>query len=216
MHMIEMAPARTQLAPAGMADTPHKMRGASLIEALVALLVLALGVLGLAGIQTQTLLESRASNSRAVAVRMVEDLNERMQSNRAIRLASPQPNPHPYVFGWGSPPAITTNCLTATCTGTQTAAFDVLQWKDTLSAALPGGDAQVFQLPNDTRQFGVIVGWTETTAKGEAQATGAELGTYTATFALPTTGTNTFALPPSLGGVSCPDGRQCHLVYIRP
>lgn len=198
------------------ARSEQKQRGASLIEALVALLVLALGVLGLAGIQTQTLLESRTTNARAVAIRMVEDLNERMQSNRAIRLASPQPNPHPYVFGWGTPPAITTNCLTATCTGTQTAAFDVLQWKDTLSAALPGGDAQVFQLPNDTRQFGVIVGWTETSAKGQSAATGTELATYTSTFALPTSGTNTFALPASLTGVSCPEGRQCHLVYIRP
>lgn len=202
--------------PGMLASTKHKLRGASLIEALVALLVLALGVLGLAGVQTQTLLESRTTNARAVAIRMVEDLNERMQSNRAIRLASPQPNPHPYVFGWGTPPAITTNCLTATCTGTQTAAFDVLQWKDTLSAALPGGDAQVFQLPNDTRQFGVIVGWTETSAKGESQATGTELATYTSTFALPTAGTNTFALPSNLAGVSCPGGRQCHLVYIRP
>ena len=47
----------------------HRQRGTSLIEALVALLVLALGVMGMAAVQTRTLATARTTNLRAVAIR---------------------------------------------------------------------------------------------------------------------------------------------------
>lgn len=60
-----------------------------MIEALVALLVLALGVLGLARLQVGALTESRNTNARAVSVQLAADLAERMQSNAVIRRANP-------------------------------------------------------------------------------------------------------------------------------
>ena len=75
-------------------------RGISLIESLVALLVLALGILGMAGLQTRALVDSRTTNARAVAVKMVDDLSERMQFNVGARLLAA----NPYVVAWGAPP----------------------------------------------------------------------------------------------------------------
>lgn len=190
--------------PDNMNSRPPSLRrqaGVSMIEALVALLVLALGVMGLAGIQTRTLVDSRASNERSVAIRMAEDLNERMQVNSAVRLT----NPSPYVVDWGSP-AAGTNCLTSACTGAELASYDIQQWKTSLSQLLPGGDARVFQSPTDANQFGVLIGWTEVQAKNQGIASTTELAQYTARL-----GVNT-----GVDGIICPAGTVCHLVFIRP
>jgi type IV pilus assembly protein PilV len=185
---------------------PHSARrelGVSLIEALVALLVLALGVMGMAGIQTRTLVESRTTNSRAVAIQMADDLSERMQANVAIRLSNPATNP--YVVGWGTP-ATATDCFSNNCTGAQLAGFDLVQWKNSLSQLLPNGDARVFRSNTDPTQFGVLIGWSESQAKNEGAATGAEATQYT----------NAIAITTGVGGITCTAGLICHLVYIRP
>lgn len=171
----------------------------------MALLVLALGVMGLAGIQTRTLVDARSSNERAVAVRMTEDLIERMKANSEVSFAIPALNPHPYVAGWGTP-AAATNCLTSACTGAQLAAFDLEQWKASLAQLLPSGDARIFRSTTDPNQFGVLIGWTEMQAKNQGSAGSTELAQYTARLAV-TTG---------IDGIDCPTGRTCHLVYIRP
>lgn len=175
-----------------------------MIEALVALLVLALGIMGLAGIQTRTLVESRASNERAVAIRLAEDLNERMQLNSAVKFAAPPLDPNPYVVNWGA--ATGTDCLANACTGAQLASYDIAQWKDALGQLLPGGDARVFRSTTDTRQFGVLIGWREVQAKNQGLASGTELDQYTDRFTVST----------GIAGITCPAGLVCHLVYLRP
>ncbi|WP_168708474.1 type IV pilus modification protein PilV [Hydrogenophaga sp. PAMC20947] len=173
-------------------------RGISLIESLVALLVLALGILGLAGIQTRTLTDTRLTNARAAAIRMSSDIQERMKLNvEAQSLA-----PNPYLVDFGAAAAAPVDCNTAACTAAQLAAFDIAQWKATLSTALPGGDARVFASPDDTRQFGVLVSWTN----NQSTAADADLADYVAPFA-----TNT-----NVAGVACPANSLCHLTVIRP
>jgi type IV pilus assembly protein PilV len=56
-------------------------RGITLIESLIALLILALGVLGLAAVQARMLVETRTTNARATAVRLIADLGERIRMN---------------------------------------------------------------------------------------------------------------------------------------
>ena len=62
-----------------------RQSGLSLIESLVALVVLALGVMGLAGVQTRLLVETRTANSRAIAVQLIDDLTNRMASPSSRR-----------------------------------------------------------------------------------------------------------------------------------
>lgn len=172
-------------------------KGISLIESLVALIILALGILGLAGIQTRTLTEARLTNARAVAVRMVGDIQERMKVNSAaLQIA-----PNPYLTNWGAVPA-PTNCNTTACTPAQLAGFDLSQWKVTLAAALPNGDGRVYQSANDPTVFGVFISWTNNIG---AQAVGDE-ETYNAPFDIDT----------GIDGVACPNGSICHLTMIRP
>ena len=188
-------------------------QGVSLIEALVALLVLALGVLGIAGIQTRTLIESRTTNSRAIAFQMADDLLDRMQSNRAIRFNPPAINP--YIVNWGAPVAAGQDCFVNDCSGAQLAAFDLMQWKTTLANLLPQGDAQVFQSPTDASKFGVLIAWTQTQTKNEATAAdAAQTALYTNAAAVRD---GTGAVGTGAGAVAaCPANLICHMVYIRP
>ena len=194
-------------------NTATSQRGVSLIEALVALLVLALGIMGMAGIQTRTLVESRTTNSRAIAVQMVSDLLDRMQANVGVRLTPPVPPAvNPYIVNWGDPVA-GADCFTTGCNAANLASFDLNQWKTTLARLLPAGDARVFQSPTDPTQFGVLIGWAATQAKNEGAAGAAEQAQYTAAISVRDGAGNAGT---GVAAIACPAGLICHLVYIRP
>ena len=64
--------------------SPHahlRQRGFSLIESLVAVVVMALGILGILGVQMRTLADTQTGVRRAQAIRLIEDLSERIKLN---------------------------------------------------------------------------------------------------------------------------------------
>lgn len=175
-------------------------RGMSLIESLVALLVLALGIMGLAGVQARMLAENRTTNSRAVAVGLIDDLSNRMQMNRDAALAGA------YDVGYlaGAPivPAAV-DCIGATCTPAQLAQSDLNIWRTTMRALLgPGSNSAVFRPapPLDASQIGIMIAWSANEGK---DGSGGTRDTSIFQF-LSGTATN------------CPANSICHLVYVRP
>ena len=65
-----------------MTNTLHKrQRGITLIESMVALVIAALGILGILGVQMRTLSDTSTAVRRAQAIRLIEDLSERMRVN---------------------------------------------------------------------------------------------------------------------------------------
>lgn len=101
-------------------------RGLSLIESLVALLVLTLGVMGLAGVQGRMLAETRTSNARAIAVGLIDDIANRMAVNRDQAMAAG------YNFGWANAWPAGIDCTVAPCSNAQrrslTATYGSGQW----------------------------------------------------------------------------------------
>lgn len=189
-------------------------RGVSLIEALVALLVLALGIMGMAGVQTRTLVEARTTNSRAIAVQMADDLLDRMQANVGLRVTPPVPPAvNPYIVNWGAPVAVSTDCFTTGCNAANLASFDLNQWKTTLARLLPAGDARVFQSPTDPTQFGILIGWAATQAKNEGAADATAQAQYDAAISVRD---GAGLVGTGVAGIPCPAGLICHLVFIRP
>ncbi len=172
-------------------------RGASLVEVLVALLVLALGVMGMMSLQTRTLLEARASQARTYAVQLSSDLLERMQTQRRLTQAPALWDPSPYLLDWGAVPQMV-DCYRSPCLAQQLARFDMLQWKQALAHLLPGGDARVFQSSADPAQFGVLIGWRVLPQSASVESPG------------------TSASVPAPPSAQCREGLICHLVYIRP
>jgi len=109
--------------------------GSSLIEVLISLLVLAGGLLGIAGVQSVSLRNNQAAYYRTQATMLSADMIESMRANKTgVALDA-----YDDVAG-----AATAACFTiAGCTPAQMAAQDVLTWSAQVAAALPGGDSVV-------------------------------------------------------------------------
>jgi len=177
-----------------------RQRGMSLIESLVALLVLALGVMGLAGVQARMLAENRATNSRAIAIGLIDDLANRMLSNRGLASTGS----YDFAFATAIPAAV--DCAGAVCTTAQRAQSDVNLWRNAVANMLPQGNAAVFPSTVDPSQRGILIAWAANEGLSRVD-TGVDPvdAAYTAVFAVPT-GEATV----------CPAGFRCHFVYVLP
>lgn len=100
-----------------------KQSGVGLIEVLITVLVLAVGLLGLVGMQLAAKRASFEATQRTVATSLVRDLIERMRSNPDQLNA--------YVVtdlgDEGSPPTAA-DCASASCTPAQMATYDIYDW----------------------------------------------------------------------------------------
>lgn len=115
--------------------------GYSLVEVLVAMFVLAVGVLGAAGTQAVALRMRHDSALMTAAVRLGSTFAERMRANPSAA--------GDYLFefdaaGGARPASPSTRCFTGTdCTPAQLAAFDVHDIVQSLAASFPGGRIKV-------------------------------------------------------------------------
>ncbi|MEF9942587.1 MAG: type IV pilus modification protein PilV [Burkholderiaceae bacterium] len=110
--------------------------GFSLLEVLVAVTILVVGLLGLAGLQLATLRwTADASQSGAVA-RLGQEIAEKIRS---------QPGQiDRYLAAAGGTPSADSRCYaTAGCPPDAMVATDIAEWRDQVAAALPAGFATI-------------------------------------------------------------------------
>lgn len=110
-------------------------RGVSIVEALVALVVLSVGMLGIASLYLESVRSNRTALQRTTAVFLINDLADRIRANRTAKTA--------YAMTLGTPPAAaTTQCdSTSNCTPAQIAAFDLDRWHAAVIDRLPQSPA---------------------------------------------------------------------------
>ncbi len=184
-----------------------KQQGVALMESLVALVVLALGVMGLLGLQLRTMVNNQNASHTASAARLADALFEAVKSNPN---ASPSLNPaftvnaplNPaqwawlgaYTHGWNVLPPAGANCNGGVlCNAGQKAAWDVNQWKQSVRQNLPNGEAAVL-LGSIPQQLVVVVGWRANEQAGVANPSAVNLpGGLVAPAACGTTHTCYFA-----------------------
>lgn len=100
--------------------------GFTLFEVLIAILVLSIGLLGLAGTQLSGLRSNQGAYERSQALFLAYEMIDRMRANRPAALAGS------YVVDLGSTPS----------SGT-VAGNDVIDWKNNLASQLPSGDGSI-------------------------------------------------------------------------
>jgi len=107
---------------------PKKQIGFTLIEVLVALIVVAIGLLGLAALQTVGLRNNHSTNLTSQAIWLANDITDRIRSNPSgdYNNISPQQPP---------------NC--SPCTPQQMAEIDILEWNQTVNQTLPNANTVV-------------------------------------------------------------------------
>lgn len=110
-----------------------KQRGVGLIEVLIAVLVFALGVLGMASIQVNAKRTSYDALQRSLATSLTRDIIERMRSNpsdTSLAIYGTVNN-----LGGGSVSTPGTNCNTSDCSTSALATHDVWEWERALDGA---------------------------------------------------------------------------------
>lgn len=113
--------------------------GFTLIEVLIAMLVMSVGLLGVAATLITAMHSANSNYLKQQAVQSTYDMADRMRSNF---LAAKTPNTgNPYITSLSAPSATTPSpdCTATACTATAMAAYDVWQWKTALKDSLPGG-----------------------------------------------------------------------------
>lgn len=109
--------------------------GFTLIEVLVSMIVLAIGLLGLAGMQAASLKNNQSAFFRSQATQLAYDMADRMRVNRE-GLSNGNYN------NQGAPnnPA---DCELNSCTPAQMAGYDLARWNTAIAGQLPGGSGWV-------------------------------------------------------------------------
>ena len=136
---------------------PVRQRGMTLIEILVAIVVLSIGLLGLAGLQLKGLQVNQGSIYRWQAAMLAEDIADRMRTDQASALINQY--------------QVTANVPAATGSA-QTQAV-VSEWLQRVQQ-LPGGQADIGAAtgPNNN-QVQIKITWNDTRARaGVKQASG--------------------------------------------
>ena len=109
--------------------------GATLIEVLIEVLILAIGLLGLAGMQMTSVQSNHSAYYRTQATVLAGDLADRMRANRTAALTT--------AYNTNFPTSTNTNAVT----GTQ-AQKDLAEWLNSLANTLPEGTGKVEQSSN--------------------------------------------------------------------
>lgn len=116
-------------------DMRSSQHGFTLIELLIAVLVLSIGLLGLAALQAQSLRSNQSSYHRTQATILAYDMIDRTRANRVGFDAG----------AYHLPTATeSTSCLTTTgCSPANMAEHDMYEWNRLINDHLPGGQGVV-------------------------------------------------------------------------
>lgn len=142
-----------------MNNNPHKINqknGFTLLEVMIAMVIFAVGLLGLAGIQALSLENSSSSYSRSQAVLLAYEIVDRMKANN--------PSASPLYVITADTTTVTgysgsSMCINNDCTISDIVKYDMGEWKAAVATLLLGGQASITN-PSGTLHT-VTIHWDE-------------------------------------------------------
>jgi type IV pilus assembly protein PilV len=132
----------------------RRMRGFSLIEVMVALIIIAVGMLGIAKLQALALSTTESSGTRSLVAIEAASLAASMHANRDYWVTNPPPASFTVSVTTTGPGTTSVtisdatlgtaqDCASAACSASQVAAYDVQQWGAALGQVVGGAQATV-------------------------------------------------------------------------
>lgn len=130
----------------------RKQSGFTLLESLIATIVLSVGMLGIAALYVEGLKAGRTAVFRTTAVALASDMMDRIRANSAAR--------DDYALG-----AANGDCVNSAkdCSVTELAQHDVLVWQQEVAAVMPAGtDTDInVALGPPFDQYTITISWPE-------------------------------------------------------
>ncbi len=131
-------------------------RGVGLIEVLISLLIITIGILGMAGVHSSSLQYNQSSYVQSQATFLATDMLDRIQANSSLAKSGTN-----YQVGLGDlefsqciESSYPTHCEAGSCTPQEMATYDILQWKFQLACQIPGSQGAVtFVDSSDVRTY---------------------------------------------------------------
>ena len=134
-----------------------KVRGSTLLEVLVAVLLLSIGLIGMIGLQATSLQNNREARLQSTAVRLATELTEQMRGNRGVAaLPDAAVNPYLQANATAAPAKTAVDCFTASCASPLAVArWEIDEWLQRIfspDGGLPGARVVVCfdQTPYDS------------------------------------------------------------------
>ena len=107
--------------------------GFTLVEVLISVIVLSIGLLGLAGLQASSLKNNNSAYLRTQATLLANDMLDRIRSNmEGVRLGN-------YDNLYQGQTLTNPGCISTGCNPTTLAQYDAWDWNSDVSSLLPGG-----------------------------------------------------------------------------
>ena len=142
----------------------HRERGFSLLEVLIALLVLSVGLLGIAGLQTVSLKFNHQSYERTQATVLISEMFEKITANPVAARGGSfdailDTDTSTSFIGYGACPA--------SCTPAQLATFDLFRWKRSIEdpKRLAQGRGAITRVPDPegatAHVYEITINWVE-------------------------------------------------------
>lgn len=123
--------------------------GVSLFEVLITVVVVSIGLLGLAGLQFAGLHVADSAQDHTLATLLAQDIAERIKAN-SDGTAAGDYDMVTLSTGGATPPAPSQDCFTAACDTTDMSKFDALQWYNMINS----GGPNTIVLPNASIRIG--------------------------------------------------------------
>jgi type IV pilus assembly protein PilV len=114
-----------------------KQSGSSLVEVMVALFVLAIGLLGVLGMQAKSIQYNQSAHVYTQAVYLANDIAERIRSNTAAATS----------YDGTMPTTATKDCTTNACDGAELSTWDRVNWSENVTQRLPAGEGSIKLIP---------------------------------------------------------------------
>ena len=128
-----------------------KSAGFSLIEALVSLIVISVGMIGIASLYGQGLTAGRVALTRTIAVNLASTMADNIRANPLAKGA--------YAAGAANNACVPPGA--AKCAPDQMAAHDLFLWSQDIQAQLPNGVGQVVFADGFPPTYTITITWDE-------------------------------------------------------
>lgn len=149
----------------------HSLQGFTLIEVLVSLLILAVGLLGMASLMTTSMHSSHNAYSRNEASLLAYDIADRMRLNREHAISGNE-----YVLAEDDVPE-EVDCGEDGCSAEEQAQLDLRHLYDEVQGNLPGGTAQIAR--DNTNEYSITLTWPSTFRAEDNEDTVTETHSFT-------------------------------------